>query len=588
MKARNFFSLLAVFAALLLIVGVGGFLGLTARSPLNLLRQGGQPLPAAALFVPKQSPIMASVLVEPHRLTDLWRLLAAPDLRSEIQAEIGRLERSLLAGTGLSYGEDIRPWLGTEVTFALATPDIDEASESGQQPGFLWILSCRDRPLAQETLDLYWQQQAVSGSSLVFEQFAGSRLVSARPVSSGPLSTAGAAAAQQLSKGTSQLIGASAIVGSKFVLLASSADVLKQALTAAQSQVSLSRDRGFQAAFAKLPRQRIGMVVVNAPQSLRWLGLTSNSQLLTQGLGDTDDLFERAIFSLQLNRQGIVANTALLAAPGHEFSAYSPSTGLESPGRLFPPETSLAAFGGDLAAAGSAVVKLLNRYGLSTTGLAELIPLPIAFWASSPDIQLSTEWLATDYALGLVNPPNEQSNWALAVETTPGAVAAWQDLDQRAHQQGFSVGSLDIDDHPLVVWSKLSIANGKSPSRYPVQVKTDIAGLRTQMGEYEIASPSITVMDRLLHIEASQALTATSLWKAATDPLSQPNTGYLYVDWPQILPGVLQQFPWLRLVETATQPLLRHLKAVAVTGYESNADVRFGAISLYLSNRNAL
>ncbi|PSN20364.1 hypothetical protein C7271_02630, partial [filamentous cyanobacterium CCP5] len=287
MKARNFFSLLAVLAALLLAIGLGTFWTLTARSPLGLLRHGGQLLPEAAQFVPKQSPIAASVLVAPHRLTDLWQLLAAPDIRGDIQAEVKRIEGSLLAGTGLSYQADFRPWLGEEVTFALTSPDLDETDENGLQPGYLWVLSCRDRSLGQETLDLYWQQRAISGSRLVFEQFAGSQLISARTVDAGTPTKVAMPKRAILSPTSPQLIEASAIVGDRFVLLANSVLVLKQALTAAQSRIGLSRDAGFQSALAALPGPRVGLVRINLPQSLRWLGLVDGPKLLTTGLGDT-------------------------------------------------------------------------------------------------------------------------------------------------------------------------------------------------------------------------------------------------------------------------------------------------------------
>ncbi|PSN18695.1 hypothetical protein C7271_11135, partial [filamentous cyanobacterium CCP5] len=302
------------------------------------------------------------------------------------------------------------------------------------------------------------------------------------------------------------------------------------------------------------------------------------------GLGDTDDLFESAVFSLQLDRQGIVADGALLAAPGHGFTMVSARTGASESVRLLPPETSLVATGHDLQSLGATTSGLLHRYGLSSGQLADVPSLMMAAFLKADQTERGQDWLATDYALARIEAAASRPDWALTVHRTPQTEPTLARLDQVAQEQGLSIGKLAIGEHDLVAWSRLSVADNSSRKRYPLQVRTEIAGLRTQLGDYEILSPSISLMDRLLRPEEGQKLIETSLWKTTTAPLSQPNTGYFYVNWPQVLPGLRQQFSWLRVVETAAQPLLSHLEAIAITGYESQSQIRTGALSLYLSN----
>lgn len=575
MKVRTFFSALAVVVVLLLAVGIGGFWSISSRSPLGLLRQGGQSVPEASLFVPRQAPLMASFLAAPHRLVDLWQFLAAPQVRSQTQAEIERLERSLLAGTGLSYEKDIRPWLGQEITFALTSSDLDEDSENGQQPGYLLALSCRSRDLAQETLELYWQQRAIAGDNLVFEQFAGSQLISARPVKPTPeIATADA----------NFLAQASALVGSHFVLLANSADVLKQALTTAQTPtLSLYRDTDFQLALNQLPEGRVGMVFANVPQSLRWLGVAPKTRPLTQGLGSADNLFDRAVLSLQLNRQGLLAEAALLGAPGHSFSSFVSQSPTLTAAHFLPEGAPLAVAGRDLAHFWSTASNLLIQYGVSRRDLSTF-----SWHRASPalDVAFLTNWVQAGYALGLIEAPGNGVDWALAAEHTSLTKDALKQLDQLAQQQRLSIGPVELGEHVLTAWSKLSVVDKNIDPRHgSIHVKTDVTGLRTQVSDYELLTTSITAINRLLQNEAS--LVDTQLWTAATAPLAQPNIGYFYVDWPRLAPSLRNQLPWLRLLETTGQPLLRHVKAVAATGYSSTPQIRRGAISLYLSNLEA-
>ena len=122
MKFRSFIRPLALVAGLVLVVGLGLLGRLTLNTPLYLIERGGQAQPLALQFVPKQAPVVASVLVRPDRLADLWDYLAPPRLRQGTHRDQARIEQVLLANTGLSYSRDIQPWLGEEVTAPMASP----------------------------------------------------------------------------------------------------------------------------------------------------------------------------------------------------------------------------------------------------------------------------------------------------------------------------------------------------------------------------------------------------------------------------------------------------------------------------------
>lgn len=137
MKLRSFFYALAAGVAVLLLISVAGFFWLTAQSPLNLLRGGALTNPTAAIFVPKQAPIVASLLVNPERLEGFRQLVARPVNRRQSRAELKKLEDSLLSNQGIDYRRDIRPWLGDEITVAVTSLDFDRNQNNLAQPGYL-------------------------------------------------------------------------------------------------------------------------------------------------------------------------------------------------------------------------------------------------------------------------------------------------------------------------------------------------------------------------------------------------------------------------------------------------------------------
>jgi hypothetical protein len=116
MKSRTFYTAIATLAGILLLVGIAGFWGLTSQNPRVLLTQGGQTQPQAAQFVPRQSPLMVSLLARPDRLWQLRQLLTPANQRFQVRQEWQSLQQSLENLVGWDYDIDVRPWLDEEAT----------------------------------------------------------------------------------------------------------------------------------------------------------------------------------------------------------------------------------------------------------------------------------------------------------------------------------------------------------------------------------------------------------------------------------------------------------------------------------------
>ncbi|NJO11441.1 MAG: DUF3352 domain-containing protein [Leptolyngbyaceae cyanobacterium SL_1_1] len=71
-------------------------------------------------------------------------------------------------------------------------------------------------------------------------------------------------------------------------------------------------------------------------------------------------------------------------------------------------------------------------------------------------------------------------------------------------------------------------------------------------------------------------------FKAAIAALKSQNDGYLYLDWPQVGPHLMQQSSQLRWLSTSFQPFLKYLKSIIISSYGSDADFQRGGIFIRL------
>lgn len=579
MKVRTFFSSLLVLVLVLLVVGLGGFWQLTAQSPIRLIKRGGQPLPEAAVFVPKNTPLMASLLVRPDQLTTLWQLQSAPSQRRQTLAEIDRLRTAVLAGSGLSYEEDISPWLGSEVTFAVTTIDRDQDPSNGRQPGYLLALSCIDSEQATAALELFWRRRALAGNSLVFEQFAGSKLIYTKQLPS--------AIAQNSTSATQAFDNiASAVVGQQFVLLANDPTILKQALTNVQSaDLNLDQDGDYRTALTELPKNRVGLVFLNLPKDLAWLGFPEQP-LTTLGLGSQDDVFDRSLLSLRLDPAGVIADTALLAAGGHRFHprTIEPSLATEIATEMIdflPIDVPLAAIGQDFYSLWEALNRTLAVY------LPDLNPLGIVTRALNVewDADMAPSllgWVKGNYALGMLPiTAAKPLDWVLAVQRQADTAETVQKLDQLAQAQGLSVGPLQLPDQQSVMaWIRLAVNPERSRDR--LQLSTAVTALHTQVKDIEVFATSLTGINQAM--QSSRSSRRSPDWQAAVASFRRPHGGILYLDWPRMKPSLLKRSAWLRLADAIAEPLSQRLKSVAITSYGGDEKFQHGGIFFRLSN----
>ncbi|MBL1174179.1 DUF3352 domain-containing protein [Pantanalinema sp. GBBB05] len=587
MKLRSFFSVLLSLVVVLLLTGAGGFYWIIAQSPLNLLEGGQAATPEAAIFVPKQAPVVVSLLVEPERLESFRQTVARPAERQRTRAELEKFKQGLFASTGLNYQQDVEPWIGEEITFAVTALDLDRDRSNGTQPGYLLAMATKDPERSREFLQLFWQKQALIGTDLVFESYEGVNLIYGEQLQLQAIATAQSSDSAAETPAILPIPSlATALVADKFVLFANHPKVLREAINNVQApDLNLSHASFYTQALGSMTHPRIGLTFVNLPSLANLLSGQSPERPATASAFES---YKTLAIALELNPKGLLAETALQPISNEPIAAtlMGPVAALQ----YIPLNSPLSASGANLAQLWTGLGDSLSRY----TIVSQLIQQPLATLAKQWQIDLEQEifsWVKGEYALGLVPQavsPEEKSaatrkalkptnDWIfVAQRSDPDAITH---LDELAQQQGLSVGSFQLGEQTVSAWTKLTTTSRNNRTDKTLQAQ--VQGVHATVGDYEIFTSSLTAMDQALR-SVESSLPTSDRFQQATEPLQQPNNGYFYLDWDASRPLLEQQFPLLRIVELAGKPIFSHLRSLTLSSYGSASGVQRGGVLIRL------
>ncbi|MBD2103144.1 DUF3352 domain-containing protein [Leptolyngbya sp. FACHB-261] len=563
---RTIYLAIAAVVLVLLLISSSGIYWLLNRSPLAL-RTGVKTAPLAASLVSRQAPAVVSLLVNPDRLQQLRQFSIKPSERSRSQREWQRL-RAQLIGPKLNYDRDVRPWLGDELTVAVTTPDIDRDTNNGKQPGYLLALTTQAADRSREFLQLFWQQRAVGGSELVFEQYQGVPVIYEQT-------------GTELEPGLT-----TAVVGERFVLFANHPKVLRAAINNLQvPELALTGLESYQQAVNNLERGRVALAFLNLPELAGWA--SNNGILPSLEEASLKDWAGGIGVGLGIEAPGLLAESVLVA-PGLKDTLVSATPKLSEP----PPVLNYLPSNSLLALAGSD----LNQLWQSVS--TELAPVQgddvLNRWVTNLEERTGLDlpqdifaWVTSDYALGLLpSRADNQPDFVFAARRTdPVAVQeALTRLDGLAlNRAKLTVGQLELGDQNVTVWTRLVSVpvpqknskrkDNSEPLSDPVVLQAPVVGVHAELGDYVLFSSSVEAMD--LALRASQfALVSTPAFREAVAALPQPNDGYLYVNWQADLPLLESRFPVVAALHKVVAPLLDPLQTLALSSYGGPAGVR--------------
>ncbi|MEG4627434.1 DUF3352 domain-containing protein [Microcoleus sp. w1-18aA5] len=577
MKLRSFFSFLIAGVLALLGLSAGGFYWLTTQTPLNLLAGGPTTTPAAAVFVSKQAPLLASMLVNPDRIEALRQVFATPEERSRSHAEFEQIKKSLLGNTGLDYSRDIQPWIGDEITLAVTTPDFDGDSSNGQQAGFLLAVSSQKVDRSQKFLDSYWRQQSRADKTVQSEIYKGVKINYKQapitkkksaslspfnqfsvPTSKLPSSFATAAINGHLNSGNNQ----------NFVLFANSPNVIRDAINNVESaNLTLNNTPEYQKALQQLNQGRIALAFVNLPQS----ATEQNLQVF----------FNSLAVAVGVNRRGLLAQTALVTSRENTASPTlsEPVQALQyipSASPFAVASTDLRNFWADLSSAVSTNAEVSNLVDRTFADIQQVwgVNLP----------QDIFNWVQGEYALAVLPNSSNSADWIFAAEKSPDSQKAIDKLDEIARSKEYSIGSFTLRNQKITAWTQLTTnPNYGEENNRKSAIETEAKGVRASVGKYEIFTTSVEAMDAALEAAETGSLFANQDFQTSIEPLPPSNDGYFYLDWPSSRPIWEKQIPLLRLIELSARPLFDHLRSLTVTSTGEITGIRKATIFMRLN-----
>ncbi|QLE40402.1 DUF3352 domain-containing protein [Nostoc sp. C052] len=550
-RQRSFIGFIVAGAIALLVIAIASFYWFFAKSPANLIASTSQP--GAAIFVSKLSPAMVSLLANPDRLQALDR-----------EEELSKLKTSLFAKSGIDYKEDIQPWLGDEITLAIATLDIDRDPENGQQPGYLLALATKQPEKSREFVELFFSKRALAGENLAVEQYKGIKLIS-----------------DNSQPEQDSLAGA--VVGEGFVLFANDPKVLRDAINNVQApDLNLTSSPEYQKATKELPKGGLAVAFLNLPIVAKW-----------QGLELSEQLYNSQIISLALNPKGLLAETTFLTSS----EIVPPSAPLSKPvGALqyIPASAGLAISGSNLSNLGDSDLTKLWRQATATIygsgeDVVSRLAKPLANVQKRWGINLPEDifsWVQGEYAIALL-PEKEQTtpHWIFVVEKSESVEKGVTRLDAIASSNGLSISPLTIDQQKISAWTELTTATKKSDVKEgeSFSIETKVRGLHTSLGNYEIFTSDLETMDEILTIKNNSIIDNLN-FKDSIAAIPLPNQGYIYLDWTKSQNLLERQVPILKLAEVLGKPFFNNLRSLTLSSYGTDTRSLKGGVFFQLNN----
>ncbi|AFZ47787.1 hypothetical protein Cyast_1831 [Cyanobacterium stanieri PCC 7202] len=518
----------------------------------NYLARGGvNNNPEGTIFVSRQSPLMVSLLVNPEKLSAISGVLPLNGEQKKVFQAVEQLRTKLLNKVQVDDVQELKNWLGDEITLAVTSLDLDKNRDNGAQPGYLLVVKNKDSSLAREFLQNYYAKQAVSTEAkLIFDDYQGVNIVYQKPLGDNP---------------TIQRVAAAVIAD--YVLFANDLSVLKEAINNAQAiNLNLEHYQPYQKAIATITKPKVSLAYINIPSTSAWI--------TNQPLPEEDLIEQTLTLSLAVNEKGLIASTALSGVAGEENQAPS----LDTPPHAlnYIPQNSIFAASG---------IKLDQFWQQVSDGLKTNSPLQQIINQSLNPLQKSSglnfgedifPQVTGEYALSLsVDEMTKQLNWLFVNETQNESLSS--NLDDIAQSRGLSVGDLPLASNTITAWTKLVTTSENSFAKLEAQVK----GVHAEVKPYEIITNSVDVLSDIL-ANPAQNLLHNSEFQSTIKALPSENDGYLYVQWQNLEPYLNRKFPIVKVMELGFKPLFDNLQSLTITSEGSQDGVRQATVFLNL------
>jgi hypothetical protein len=516
--------------------------------------------PETSIFLPANTPLLATLLTTPEDLGKLGKETISP----QWSKDFAKLPQNWFEQLDINYQRQIQPWLGTEISFAITTPDLDRDPRNGQQLGWLLALTINNSEASSDFVSKFWQERANQNIPINYQAYRGVQIISQNQVNN--IKNKSQSKYPQLSM---------ALVGEKFLLIANQPAVLKSAIAQVESPTgNLPKTANFQRAIAQTENP-LGLLWVNLAD---WVFSVGDQQVITWpqiaiALQEKDGNITTPALFFQEN---LSDQTALLKEPIPAL-------------KLIPTDSTLVATSTNFSQLWQNFTTLASNNS------------PFAGFLVPPIKQLQTAWgidftkdinppITGEYVLALLpNQNKETPDWLFIVKDYPQIDQLISHFDAIATEQGFSSGKFTLDDHPIKAWTQLNAESAKefnknsqknqyknSDNNQPF-VTTDIKALHTSLNinenQYEIFANSLSALQKVWQVNEKTDFFHSRKLQQITNNLPTPNNGYLYIDWPANQNLLTSKLPVFNLLVKSSKLIFPQLRSLTITNLASENGV---------------
>jgi hypothetical protein len=509
-------------------------------------------------------PVGADVLPETTLTTfsfttnsDQWRQLrqyGTPESRAGFEKSFQSTFDRLFTTNGINYEQDVKPWVGGEVTIAFLTPNaslplnspspapIQPANPLGsaENPPFVMVLPVA-KPL--EAKQLLGQPRLAAGQEWADRDYKGVKI---REVHS-----------------QSQLAYAGTLLDDRLLVVSNDAKALEQVIDTYKGGPAIARSHGFGQAWTQLketPLAPFARIYVNVPVLSQMVAQNPALPIPPQVLGLLFHDSEGVATNLTLGNQGMRFQ-GVVWLPADSQIRYKVANNAQRMTSLLPAETVLMASGSDLRQTWQEYSQPDEKSPASARVAAFN---PDAFRTSVTNLtgfNLDKDlmpWMSGEYAFALVSaPPSATSSTATAgllflLQTNDRRAAdqAFQRLDETMRQRyRFQVSQAQVGSQLVVSWvspyTALSATRG--------WLDGNVAYLAIGPGMADTVAPP-----------AARTLAAENLFQQTTAKTFEQRSGYLYLE-PEYLVNASGSNPLLPKLLPENRALLNTIRAIGVT-----------------------
>jgi Protein of unknown function (DUF3352) len=491
--------LLFTLGTALLLTGGGAFAywGLSKHGAV------GGSVPTGSQLIPQEALMTFTVTTQEGQWNRL-RQFGSPESQQELDAMILQWRDRILSLNGYRFKQDIKPWVGEEVTVAFlpkANPDNAGASSNSTPQDLVLVLPIADPLKAKELL----QAPKSNDISWIGRQYKGVEIQSIKSPTGETLETA--------------------VLGTDWLIIAHSKANIERVIDIYKGDPSVADTAGYRQAMQRIDSpQAFAQVYVNMPAAQQSLG--SGDQGVP--LGDSQGLAA----TLTLNNDGVhLAGTSWLNADSKRNYSDIKNTLAEMPRRV--PQDAL------MMMSGSNLQQLWQSFSNQETPAPFLLFSPEALRTS---IQASTglsleedfmPWMKGEYAFALLPPPAAPKKTdeaapnsnaprlgqlVLMVEASDrqAAETTWKELDEVVKTRyRFEVKTVQTKGQTMTEWVS------------PFQAITLSHGWLD--GNVTFLGVGPTVVEAVAP-RPKRSLAETGLFQSLTDQAPKENNGYFFVD----------------------------------------------------------